>query len=460
MRWGGVVVVAICMAAGVPAQAGLQQEMDGLFGQLGNVTPPAVVDTARRGGVFGGQVAVRNRIMNEQLVTFSPPSFRAGCGGIDLYAGSFSFINGEQFVQLARSVAANAQGYAFNLALGAACPQCLAIFETLQKKLQELNQHFANSCQLAKGIVNDAVSAVTSQKASEAGIVATIEGGVSDFFQGWTQADGKAPAQKAVEAAPQKAAERIQGNVVWRALKKANVGSWYTYGGDDLLMAILNVTGTVIVGPPSDAGDGSSKQDITIIDGGGITLADLAYGGTFSIQTCDGDRSENGCLTMSGKTEVRLRGFNEIVATALGSYSEGTGYLGAYRYNYRPRDEDVAVWAGLDGALSGLLVQATKRPSATIDDIVARAMPVLANELAFSVLSGNLRAARVALASVTGADAEQARQVLNAAENRLNAEYTQRSTQLGPFYAQIDKLRLISQYEAVPTLSLSNYGRQ
>ena len=101
-----------------------------------------------------------------------------------------------------------------------------------------------------------------------------------------------------------------------------------------------------------------------------------------------------------------------------------------------------------------------QRPSATIDDIVARAMPVLANELAFSVLSGNLRAARVALASVTGADAEQARQVLNAAENRLNAEYTQRSTQLGPFYAQIDKLRLISQYEAVPTLSLSNYGRQ
>ena len=77
------------------------------------------------------------------------PSFNAGCGGIDLFAGSFSFISAEQFQNLLRAIAANAAGYAFEVALGAMCKECLETMETLQKKIQALNQGFANSCQLA-----------------------------------------------------------------------------------------------------------------------------------------------------------------------------------------------------------------------------------------------------------------------------------------------------------------------
>ncbi len=53
-----------------------------------------------------------------------PPSFSAGCGGIDLFGGSFSFINMNQFVDLMRAVASNAAGYAFQLAINAMCPDC------------------------------------------------------------------------------------------------------------------------------------------------------------------------------------------------------------------------------------------------------------------------------------------------------------------------------------------------
>jgi conjugative transfer pilus assembly protein TraH len=47
--------------------------------------------------------------MNESLWHFVPPSFDAGCGGIDLFAGSFSFISAEQFQNLLRAIAATTE---------------------------------------------------------------------------------------------------------------------------------------------------------------------------------------------------------------------------------------------------------------------------------------------------------------------------------------------------------------
>ncbi|MDN4704684.1 conjugal transfer protein TraH [Vibrio parahaemolyticus] len=45
--------------------------------------------------------------------------------------------------------------------------------ENFQKKVQALNQHLANSCQLAQGIVNDATSAFDIQHKTKASIKAT-----------------------------------------------------------------------------------------------------------------------------------------------------------------------------------------------------------------------------------------------------------------------------------------------
>lgn len=141
------------------SQASLQQEMNQLFGSMTNTTAPGVFESQRRGVISGGSVVVRNRIMNENLVSMVPPSFQAGCGGIDMFAGSLSFVNADQFVQLLRSVAANAKGYAFQLALSAMCEKCSQHMETLQKKIQQLNEYFGNSCQMAQGVVNDTLAA-------------------------------------------------------------------------------------------------------------------------------------------------------------------------------------------------------------------------------------------------------------------------------------------------------------
>ncbi len=41
------------------------------------------------------------------------PDINAGCGGIDAYLGSFSFINGEQLQRFVKQIMSNAAGYFF-----------------------------------------------------------------------------------------------------------------------------------------------------------------------------------------------------------------------------------------------------------------------------------------------------------------------------------------------------------
>ncbi len=46
-----------------------------------------------------------------QLVSMTLPDINAGCGGIDAYLGSFSYINSEQLQRFAKQIMSNAAGY-------------------------------------------------------------------------------------------------------------------------------------------------------------------------------------------------------------------------------------------------------------------------------------------------------------------------------------------------------------
>ena len=176
VAWLLVLVLFPTAQAADPPGMGIGNQMTNLFDTMLNHTAPTAHLGQRRGVVTGGSINARNRIMNESLWHFVPPSFDAGCGGIDLFAGSFSFISAEQFQQLLRAIAANAAGYAFEVALGAMCKECLETMETLQKKIQALNQGFANSCQLAKGLVNDVADAFDVKHKDNTSLLGMVKG--------------------------------------------------------------------------------------------------------------------------------------------------------------------------------------------------------------------------------------------------------------------------------------------
>ena len=111
-------VIGLSLSGG--ANATMQEKMNKLFGDMSNTTSPGQFNTQRRGVLSGGSMMVRSPVVDTTLINISLPHASGGCGGMDMFAGSVSFINADQFIALLRAIAANAKGYAFQIAMNAA----------------------------------------------------------------------------------------------------------------------------------------------------------------------------------------------------------------------------------------------------------------------------------------------------------------------------------------------------
>lgn len=172
------VLVSLLFAAALPASAGIMADLNDMF--MSNATPPSTLSTRDRIGVFGGSVAMRAPITNVNLIAFDPPRMNAGCGGIDLYGGSFSFINGDELIAIFRSVAANAKGLAFKAAIKVISPSLDALITEFQATLQNLNNLAKNSCSLAHLIVDPLEKSISNALDGDGAIGGAMESMFSD----------------------------------------------------------------------------------------------------------------------------------------------------------------------------------------------------------------------------------------------------------------------------------------
>jgi conjugative transfer pilus assembly protein TraH len=67
------------------------------------------------------------------------PGAKAGCGGIDLFAGSFSYISADQFMAMIKNIGNNALGYAFKLAIDAVDPMIGNVLDKLREASEAMN---------------------------------------------------------------------------------------------------------------------------------------------------------------------------------------------------------------------------------------------------------------------------------------------------------------------------------
>ena len=141
------------------AKAGIMADLNSMF--MSNTTAPTTFTTRDRMGVFGGSVSMRSPIRSVNLVSFDPPRLNAGCGGIDLFGGSFSFINGQALVALFRNIASNAAGLAFKAAIQLISPSLSKLMTEFQSLLQAMNNLGKNSCSMAHLIVDPAAKAIS-----------------------------------------------------------------------------------------------------------------------------------------------------------------------------------------------------------------------------------------------------------------------------------------------------------
>ncbi|MCX8017099.1 MAG: conjugal transfer protein TraH, partial [Rhodocyclaceae bacterium] len=150
------------MLLALPAQAGLQEAVRGIY--MSTVTNPQAINTLKMNGFYAGQLSLRSIGRTYTVVQFAPPKLSMGCGGIDIFFGAFSFINGQQFEQMIRSIIAAAPSFVLRMAISQMCQQCGEIIDKLQEFANAVNQLGRQTCELAGALLGDPASRESVEK--------------------------------------------------------------------------------------------------------------------------------------------------------------------------------------------------------------------------------------------------------------------------------------------------------
>src|SRR3546814_7378380 len=108
--WAGILAMANLACTGT-ARADVASEMNSFFSDVGgaaNVTGPSAFQGQSAGYYSLGNVWTRFPQKSVQPFNLQLPSARAGCGGIDLFSGSFYFINASEIIAMLKATANNA----------------------------------------------------------------------------------------------------------------------------------------------------------------------------------------------------------------------------------------------------------------------------------------------------------------------------------------------------------------
>ncbi|MEZ9863869.1 conjugal transfer protein TraH [Vibrio breoganii] len=290
-----ITALLLSSVASASMASSINDKMDDAFNALMNTTDPANYDTARRGVLSGGQIYIKVPTKRANLVSATAPSIQAGCGGIDVYGGSFSYINKDQFIQTFQAVGANALGYGVKLAIQSACPSCEQIMTSLEKTAQAINKMNIDSCNMAEGLVNATADFATGKQADASAKAIGVNTGVMDDINAawsWVGTEGSSVTNKIKTTNPDAYKTQITGNVAWRAFKNGDIESVYS-ADDDFLELMMTITGSVVISDSST--DTDALPNTTVYTGHGIKLADLVNGGDYIIYDCD-TTDTDGCL--------------------------------------------------------------------------------------------------------------------------------------------------------------------
>ncbi len=289
------------MLVPAPALADVGKAMDQFLADAGgaaNVTGPSAFQGQSAGYYSLGNVWTRFPQKTTNLANLQLPSARAGCGGIDLFAGSFSFINSSEIVAMLKAVANNAVGFAFKLAIDTVCPECSKVMDEFAQKAQLMNNLNISSCESAQALVGSvwpkgdlADKAICEAIGNSDGIFsdyAAAKHGCGNKGERTSTLDGADPAKwDAVNSA-------VARNYTWYVLKSSKL---FNAGGTfdrDLAEYVMTLVGTIIYVPPTDSDPGrfqplTGDTTSTLV----TALLDGTSGGAVQVYRCD---TEDKCL--------------------------------------------------------------------------------------------------------------------------------------------------------------------
>lgn len=315
------VILALAIGA-APAKADVADAMQEFWDGVGvsNATGPSAFAGQSAGYYTGGRLFMRTPSRNTTLATVNLPSHRAGCGGIDLFSGGFSFINSDELVALMKSIGNNAVAYSFKLALETISPMIAEQIGELQDWIQRINQFNINSCEASKGIVGG----LWPRAETASRVICEDLGNSSGIFTDRAAsrhgcgAQGRRQSTLNSAGSPLKEQIPIDINIAWAAAKKNPL-----FAGDrDLAELIMTLSGTVVViapanddAPPTYHYYGHKAETDQLIGA-------LLQGGAATINRCnDSDK----CLSVNPNATLTVstaNAFSERVRAVLESIQD------------------------------------------------------------------------------------------------------------------------------------------
>ncbi|MEQ1601319.1 MAG: conjugal transfer protein TraH [Methylophilaceae bacterium] len=273
LRLKTLVASATLVLAALPYNAQSASWMEDYFNSAGaamNVSPPAVYEAQNQSVISGGGFSYRAPQRKFQPFSFSPPGYKAGCGGIDAYLGAYGFANKAQFIAALKNIGQNAVGYFFKLALKTMAPEIDATLQQIADVMNQLNNMQIGGCQaMQRSLANapDTRAMDFDERAKAFG--SSVTGAFSDFFEA-TQAVSKSltESKKAVADACNanavlckdsegKPILKRESNLVFDALKRTG---GYT---DSEIEYFISVLGTVIFKNAVNPDDNSAGINTT-----------------------------------------------------------------------------------------------------------------------------------------------------------------------------------------------------
>lgn len=280
--------------------ASVSTDLDNFFNGIGyasNVTSPAAFESQAAGFFGGGSLYARNQVRQYQLVQLDLPSYRAGCGGIDLFTGSMSFLSEQKLVDLGKSVMTNAGAYAVDVMLASTVPELKQVRDYLQQLEQMANQASINSCQLSQNMVGGMwpKTAESQQKICKDQAAMGNEGLFSDYVKARMACSGTGFDNVMSKASTDPARKKqvvLNKNLVWSILQEKS----FLNSDRELAEMVMSLTGTLII----DA-QGKVTQVPSLASHANLINALIGTGGVHQakIWRCRDSTTTNACLQVS-----------------------------------------------------------------------------------------------------------------------------------------------------------------
>lgn len=439
-------VAVAAMLAMAPPSAGagdLNSEVNNMFnalGSVGNYTAPGAFRGQAYNTYSGGSLFMRSPNKVYQLAAIQFPSAKAGCGGIDIFGGSFSHISSAEFKNMLKNITAALPGIAFQLALESVSPMLGQLTKWAKTVETWINNARINSCETAKAIVSTAAEA-TGFSSQEACADLAIEKGLEsdrDAARRRCAVDRPtilASARTSTDPNIRNKAPFV-GNLTWKALQHTGLSL-----DDQERELIMSLIGTVIF-HDEDAGRDPEPIAPTITSIGQLLYGQAATsGGNVTQHTlrCD-DYVECKGVTLNTayshtpfttKVESMMRSIADKIATRT-PIPNGSAEIGFVNQTSEPVYKMLSIGSTIPG--SGLA-----------ESLIAQYRDVIAADYAYVFLEKNLRLGMAALEKEFTLQQSQ-RELASRVRGRAQAMLTQLMAEKTALHQKVASFRNVSEH--------------